>query len=155
MLDALAGLENSLIAQALRSSRWSYAGANAAHILSIALLVGSVLPLDLRLIGAWPRIDRHALARVLVPTAGLGLALALATGASLFTVRAGDYVGLTLLYVKLSIVAFGAALAILLHVRAGWWLDGATPGQARAHGALSIACWLGALVCGRFIAYVQ
>jgi hypothetical protein len=155
-LDAfLAALEGSALAQGLRFSRWTYASANAAHILSIALLVGAILPLDARLLGAWPRVDRHALARVLVPSAGLGLALALATGASLFSVRAGDYAGLSVLWLKLALIATGAALAILFHVRAGWWLDGATARQARLHGAASLACWVGALFCGRLIAYVQ
>ena len=49
----------------------------------------------------------------------------------------------------------GVAAALLAHARAGLWLERITPGQARLHGAVSLACWVGALVCGRMIAYTR
>jgi len=41
-LDAIA---DTSVATALRYSRWGYASINAAHVLGIALLVGSIIPL--------------------------------------------------------------------------------------------------------------
>jgi hypothetical protein len=146
-------IEGSALAQSLKFSRWGYSLANTAHVLGIALLVGGILPLDLRLLGAFGRTDRASLIRVLVPMAAAGLILALMSGMLLFSVRAGDYVQVTLLYWKLSLITAGALLAVLLHVRAGWWLEQASEAQLRFHGVLSLICWLGALVCGRMIAY--
>ncbi|MEL6267696.1 MAG: hypothetical protein AAFR52_18995 [Pseudomonadota bacterium] len=151
----LAAIKASEVAQALSRSRWVYAGANAAHIFSIALLVGSLVPMDGRLLGLWRSIPIATLARVLVPVAALGLAMAMTTGLMLASVRPERYLAIGFMQAKLALVATGAALALLLHARAGLWLDRVRPGQARLHGALSLACWLGALVCGRFIAYAH
>lgn len=150
----LLAIERTDLATALRASRWGYAAVNTAHVLGIALLVGAIAPFDLRLMGVWRGLPHAALARVLVPVAAAGLALAAASGALLFSIRAGEYADVALLRVKLALVALGATSAVLLHLRHGPWL--ATAGRARlaAAGALSLLCWLGALVCGRLIAFV-
>lgn len=151
--DILAAIEHSGLSEAIRYSQVRYAAVNTAHIMGIALLVGSVLPLDLRLMGAFRRIPHSELARVLVPVAAFGLALAMMAGVCLFVVRAEDYGVHPLFQIKIPLVLFGAAAALVFHARAGLWLEHATPGQARLHGALSAACWIGALVLGRLIAY--
>ena len=46
-------LEQGALAQALAGSVWWYPLINAGHILGIALLVGGIIPLDLRLLGLW------------------------------------------------------------------------------------------------------
>lgn len=153
LMSWAASIEGSTLAQGLKFSRWGYSLTNTVHVLGIAMLVGGILPLDLRLLGAWRSTDRMSLTRVLVPMAACGLVLALLSGMLLFSVRAGDYVQVTLLYWKLALIVTGAALAILLHLRAGMWLERASPRQLAFHGAASMLCWLGALVCGRMIAY--
>ena len=155
MEAALAALAATDLAQALRGARWGYAAVNGLHILGIALLVGAILPLDLRLLGLWPRVPVAGLARVLVPCAAAGLALAMAMGVLLFAVRAPDYAALGVFRAKLALVALGTAGALTLHAAHGAWLADAPPGRLRAHGALSMTCWLGALACGRAIGFVE
>ena len=93
-MEALfAALEGTALAQTLRNSRWGYAALNTAHIFAIALLIGSVVPLNLRLLGVWRGISREAVVRVLAPVAASGLILALLTGPLLFSVRALEYKG--------------------------------------------------------------
>jgi hypothetical protein len=128
---------------------------NTAHILGVALLVGAIVPMDLRLLGAWRRIAHPELARILLPVAAAGLVLAATAGAMLFVVRAKEYGVHPLFQLKMLVVLTGAAAALIAHGRAGLWLDRMTPGQERLHGALSLACWTGALVCGRMIAYTR
>src|SRR5690606_24640640 len=89
--DILAAIQTTELSQAIRYSQWRYAAVNTAHIFGIALLVGAILPMDLRLIGAFRRIPHSELARVLVPMAALGLALAITAGVGLFVVRAKEY----------------------------------------------------------------
>lgn len=153
METLLAALEGTALAGALRSSRWGYAAVNAAHILGIALLVGAILPLNLRLLGLWRGVPRAALVRVLVPAAASGLGLAVATGLVLFSVRAREYGGVGFLQMKLVLVATGVASAVLLHRAHGFLLEDAGRGRLAAHAVVSILCWLGALVCGRLIAF--
>jgi len=150
----LAAIEGFWIAQELRFARWSYAAVNTAHVLGIALLVGAILPLDLRLLGLWRRVPHGDLARVLVPVAAAGLALAAATGALLFSVRASEYGVMPVVWLKGALIATGAGAALLLHRAHGLELAAAGRRRLAAAGALSMTCWLGALVCGRLIAFL-
>lgn len=147
--------EQSTTATFLRNSQWGYAALNAAHISGIALLVGGILPLDLRLLGLWPSIARNELARVLVPTAAVGLAIAIVTGLLLLSVRASEYANLTVLWVKLGLILFGATSAISVHVRYGLWFERAGSANLALAGAASAITWIGALAAGRAIAFVQ
>lgn len=151
----LAALEGTALAGALRFSRWGYAAVNAAHVLGIALLVGAILPLDLRLLGAWPSVRRHALVRVLVPVAATGLALAVAAGVLLFSVRASEYAYVGFLQAKLVLVVIGAGSALAVHRAHGFLLAGAGELRLAIHAVISMTCWLGALACGRLIAFAM
>ena len=150
VLDALVA---SAPAQWLRFSRWGYAAVNTTHVLGIALLVGAILPLDLRLLGAWRSVPLTPLARVLVPVAATGLLLAVTTGAFLFITRADEYAALDLFLVKLALIAAGAVHALSLHLGSG--LRHASEARLRAAGAASLSLWLSALVCGRLLAFVD
>lgn len=150
----LAAVQGSELAQALRFSRFGYAAVSGAHVLGIALLVGAMLPLDLRLLGLWREIPREMLIRVLSPVAAFGLALAIVAGLLLFSVRATAYADLTVFRLKLLLIATGAGSALALHLAHGFLLKTASPHRLRAAAALSIICWLGALAAGRLIAFL-
>jgi hypothetical protein len=150
VLDALVA---SAPAQWLRFSRWGYATVNTTHVFGIALLVGAILPLDLRLLGVWRSVPLEPLARVLVPVAATGLLLAATTGAFLFITRAPEYAALDLFLVKVALIAAGAVHALSLHL--GSRLQNALPARLRAAGAASLSLWLAALVCGRLLAFVD
>ena len=153
-MEALfAALEGTALAQSLRGSRWAYAGVNAAHIFAVALLVGSVVPLNLRLLGVWQGISREAVVRVLAPVAASGLILALLTGPLLFSVRAREYSGVGFLQLKLALIAVGVLSALALCRAHGFLLKDAPRARLVGHAIVSTVCWLGALVCGRLIAF--
>lgn len=149
----LSALQQSPLAETLRFSRWGYATVNVAHILGIALLVGAVLPLNMRLLGLWASVPRPPVLRILVPCAAAGLALAITAGVMLFSVRAHAYAGIGFLQAKLLLVAVATVSALVLHYQHGWLLETASRARVTAHAILSTACWLGALVSGRFIAF--
>lgn len=154
-MDAiLAALEHSALATHLRAARWEYAAVSAAHIFGITMLVGGILPLDLKLLGFWPGIERRTLARVLVPVAACGLVVAAMTGLVLFSVRAQEYALLTVLRLKLLLVVFGVLAAIIAHLRHGLWLDRRPQCSLHHVGAISLLTWLLTLTCGRLIAFV-
>lgn len=150
----LAALEATALAEHLRAARWSYAAVNAAHLLGIAMLIGAILPLELRLIGLWRSIAVESLARVLVPMAASGLLLAIGAGLLLFSVRAREYAALGVFQAKIALVALGVSIAALTQATRGWRLDHGDRASTAGIAAASLACWLGALVCGRLIAFV-
>ena len=153
MESLFAAIEGTALAHTLRGSRWLYAGVSAAHIFAIALLIGSVVPLNLRLLGVWRGVSREAVVRVLAPVAASGLILALLTGPLLFAVRAREYSGVGFLQVKLIFIAFGVLSTLALCRTHGFLLGDAPRTRLTGHAILSTVCWLGALVCGRMIAF--
>jgi hypothetical protein len=160
LIEWLSALEQLPLITALRNSRWTYATVNASHIVGIALLFGAIVPLDLRLMGCWRSVPIQALARILVPVAGGGLALAIAAGFLLFATRATEYAALTLFWIKLALIGCGIANALLLRTATQWETsqsatDTVPPPRLRAAGALSIALWLSVIVCGRMLAFVD
>jgi hypothetical protein len=155
-LDAfLAAIETTAVAETLRHARWGYAALNATHIVGICLLVGAILTLDLRLLGVWRSVPRENLVRALAPVAAFGLALAVAAGLLLFSVRARQYAGTEIFQLKMALIVTGTVAALVMHRANGFLLEDASDRRLAWHAVLSMACWLGALICGRLIAFVD
>lgn len=158
MSEWIVAAEASALAAALRGSVWAYPLVNAVHILGIALLVGSILPLDLRMLGFWPSVSLVTLWRVLTRTAGIGLGLAASSGSLLFITRATEYTASGLFVAKMVIVGVGIANALILHgvmsrerrVSPEHWQP---PAHIRISAGISLAAWITALVLGRLIGY--
>jgi hypothetical protein len=140
VIETLAGLEATGLAQHLKASRWTYPLVNAGHVLGIALLVGAVLPMDVAVL----RGRGAAAVRLLRPWAVAGFALAAASGALLFITQAGDYLGSPWFRLKMALLA-AALLNAALHLRAG------TPSRRAA--LISLVLWPCVLLSGRMIAY--
>lgn len=149
-----AALEATQLASALRNSVWSYPLVNAAHILGIALLVGSIVPLDLRLLGAWSSVPLAPLWRVLTRTGTIGFIIATAGGFLLFITRASEYVAADLFRAKMLVIGIGVANVLILHK---WRATGATqpelPTHMRLAAIISLGSWLTALTLGRLVGY--
>lgn len=148
----LAALEAAPIAEWMRLSIWAYPAVNTLHVLGIALLFGAIVPLDLALIG-WRRhgVALHPLSRLLLPVAMGGFGLAVASGLLLFTTDARQYAASPLFLAKLALIA--AALFNAWLLRLVDWRRRERSSRAGLAGALSILLWIGAIGCGRWIAY--
>lgn len=155
MGEVWAALEGTPAAEWVRNARWGYAAVNGAHVLGVALLVGAMVPLNLRRLGLFESVPQAALARATVPVAGIGLALALVTGFLMFSSRASEYASLTLFQVKVALVVFGALGAVALHLAYGWFMQRANRTRLAIHGAVSMAVWVSALGLGRLIAFAD
>ena len=160
MPEFLTWLEASLLGRAIRGSGvWTYAVINTAHVLSVASLFGSILVLDLRLLGLWRRVSLAPIAIVSSQIAGIAFVAAAATGACLLAVNGSEYIGNPWLLLKFPAIAVGFANALLVRRSAGWQALGArdlTSDELRRLtliGGVSLAAWLTALVAGRMIAY--
>lgn len=152
-MDALlALLEQSPPAQWLRFSRWGYAAVNTLHVLGIALLVGAIVPLDLRLLGWRRHVPLAPLARLLQSVALAGLLLAITAGALLFISRATEYAAQPLFLIKLTLIALAVLNALALNTVPQ--LTHASRARLRVAAGLSLLLWPTALVAGRFLAFV-
>lgn len=129
-----------------------YALVSGLHVLGLALLIGGILIVDLRLVGltALPRLAADQLRRV----AATGLALSLATGVMLLSARPGEYLANPVVWAKLLVIAAASLNAIAFSLLGRLPDEGERPGPyARFAGAGSLAGWLAALGLGRWIAF--
>jgi len=154
MID-LAAVEQAPFVRFLATAHAVYPALSAAHILGIALLVGPLLILDARLAGLLRGRTLLEAGPMLVRAALAGFALAAATGALLFSVKATDYVANPAFLAKLAIIAGAGVNALVLRVTVpAPFAAGDPPAAARAAGVVSILAWLAAILAGRWIAFV-
>jgi hypothetical protein len=159
MLDPwLAALEATTLAGALRDSTWVYPLVNAGHILGVALLVGSIIPLDLRLMGLWRSVPLVPLWQVLTRSAAAGFALAVLFGALLFATRATEYATSPFFIAKIAVVLAAVANALALQraipdAASAGAASGSYSWRVRAAAGLSLIAWLAALILGRLLGY--
>lgn len=155
MLDLIA---DSAPAAALRGSVTLYLLVNAAHVLGIGLLVGAIVTLDLRLLGAFRAAALAHLAPPLVRVAASGLGLAALTGLALFSTRPATYLENPAFLAKLALLALALLNLALLHAGRPWpaaLAGGAVTGRLRVAAGVSLAAWIGVLLAGRWIGFLQ
>ncbi|WP_428029158.1 DUF6644 family protein [Ancylobacter sp.] len=140
----------------LRASWIAYLLVNSAHILGMALLLGSILVLDLRLLGGLRRVPLAVVGPLQARVAALGAGLAVLTGLWLFTVRPAEYAENTAFLIKLALLAIALINVVVQHANPAY--AAALRGEpltsgVRASAAASAVLWLAVLVAGRWIGF--
>lgn len=143
----------------IRQSLWLFPALETLHILGFALLYGSIVVVDLRLLGLGRGLPVTRLAALALPWTTGAFALIVPTGLTMFVGHVDDYVRNPAFGVKMALVAVGVANAWLLRRgalagAARWDVDAMPPAGVRVAAVVSLAAWTGAIVCGRLIAYV-
>ena len=153
-------LEGSLLGQFTRSlGVWSYGTINLVHIIGIALLFGSILLLDLRLLGAWRKVPLAALSGPTTFMARIGFVLAVCSGIPMLSVNATDYIGNPFLLVKFPAIALALVNVWLVHRSQAWPAHRVRDLMPRERRRLAIAAglsltfWLTAITGGRMLGY--
>jgi hypothetical protein len=156
----LVSLEGSGLGQLMRTAGvWAYGVVNLVHIVGVATLFGSVLVLDLRLLGLWRRVPLAALELPTVTLAVCGFSVAALSGITLLSTNGSEYLGNPFLIIKFSAIGLGLLNAVSVQFLPAWRArarEPYAPGQRLALGvvgATSLACWLGAVAAGRMIGY--
>ncbi|TCD05545.1 hypothetical protein EYB45_06785 [Erythrobacteraceae bacterium CFH 75059] len=148
----------------MRSSPHIYPWANVLHVLGVALLVGAIGILDLRIAGAWRRLPLEALSAALTPLAATGVAVQAASGLVLFAADGQALAASGVFHAKLALMAAALLNAALFRWR---WRSLAhasrtrgevvareePPASARLLALASLALWIAVLILGRLIAY--
>ena len=88
----LSQLEESAIRMALASRGWAWPALEICHLFGLALVIGSLVIVDLRILGFAPGIPMEA-AQKFVSLTILGLALNLITGPLLVLGDPGHFIG--------------------------------------------------------------
>lgn len=161
MPEVLEWLEATTIGLLVRESLWGFQIVVAMHILGIALSVGTLIWLDLRLLGvAMDDTPVATVYRQVMPWAFVGFVIMFATGMALatgFATRA--YVNL-FFRLKLAALVLAGINAAVYHLGverriADWNVDRLPPLRARAAGLISITLWALVILAGRMMAYTM
>jgi hypothetical protein len=152
-------VESSGLGRFMRESLWAYPIAETLHIIGIAALYGSLLVVELRLLGLGRRIDVASLARLALPWSVAGFVLAAAMGLCMFSAHAAEFIDQRIFMLKMGLILAAGINAAIFHTGpfvavARWDKDAPPPPSARAAAALSILLWTGVIVCGRMLAYL-
>ena len=155
----IAALESLPIAVAMRHSLWLYPIVEIAHISGFVVLVGSIVVLDLRLLGLNRSLSARGLARHVLPWSVGAFFVIVPTGLLMFMAHAQDFVGNRAFQIKLSLIMLAGINAAAFHTGAfrtaeQWDRDAKPPPRVKFHAAASLAIWAGVLACGRLLAYV-
>ena len=135
---------------ALATHPWAYPALEAAHVFGIALLVGNLVALELRVWGLAPALPVAPLARLCVGVSLAGFAVVATTGLTMFSTQPGDLLANRAFTVKMGLVMLAGINAAVFHGRGSLQrLDG----WARLQTVLSLGLWIAVIICGRWIAY--
>jgi hypothetical protein len=149
-------LQESALGHLMRGSPVLYPAVEILHIIGFVLLAGSIVALDLRLLGLGRAIAIQPMAQLLLPLSRVGFVIAVVMGFLLFSADAAHVVRNPAFQAKLLLIA--AALVNVVVAHAGPWRrmllwHGDAPGGARLAALASLLLWLGAICAGRLIAY--
>jgi hypothetical protein len=157
-MTAMGAIEMSALGQAMRQWLWLYPAVEIVHLVGIALLVGSIIVLDLRLLGLSRTLPVRKLASHVLPWSAAGLALILPSGLAMFVAHATDLMGNPVFVLKICLIMAAGINAAAFHAgvfrgAAAWDVDATPPLTARAAAALSLLLWISVIACGRLLAY--
>jgi amino acid transporter len=143
-------LEQSAWAKTFGMTAWMYITASVIHYLTMFWFIGSIVVVDLRVMGVAARKRNVAdLADQLFPWAWTGLALALVSGFLMFATQAGDWAPDPIFHVKLGMIAISIVFTIIVQRGIPKWSQAAkisTPVKIIA--LVSIALWILTILSG-------
>ena len=144
---------------AIRESSVLFPMIETIHVLTIALLVGTVAIVDLRLLGAvFRRVPVRGLADQVLPWTWTGFGVMASSGLLLFWAQPVKMYLNPAFRLKLLFLVLAGINPLIFHTTIyrtvdKWGKSTLTPARARAAGAASLLLWTGIIVTGRAIAY--
>jgi uncharacterized protein DUF6644 len=157
--ELLVAVASSGLATWINTTRGAFAVVEALHVIAITTVFGTILVVDLRLLGllTTTRPFTEVAAETLRWTwAAFGLAAI--TGSLLFTTNPVFYFGNFESRTKMVLMLLAGINMAVFELRtmktvALWDVDKSPPAAARLAGALSLALWLGVITFGRLIGF--
>ena len=159
LLELCQALQDTAIGTSIRESIWTFPIIETVHVIGLAVSVGIIMMLDLRLIGAGVRSARPSeIMDQLKPWYLGGFMTMMASGVLLFWSEAAKCYGSVTFRWKILFLVLAGLNAAFYEVKYKPQLEkiastGQTPGGAKLVGWCSLVCWLAVIGFGRWTAY--
>lgn len=159
IVKTLGAVDHTALATWVQSEPLAFPGLEAAHVISVMLVFGSIAMLDLRLLGVSSR--NYSVVKIsdeVLPWTWVSFLIAVVTGALLFVGQATNYLNNNEFKLKMIMMALAGVNLAVFHFFT-WntvqnWNNGApTPFSAKAAAALSLCLWTGVVIAGRWIGW--
>ncbi len=159
--EQIAALPLSTAIRTSLSWRWLFPTIESVHVVAITTVFGSILFLDLRLLGfaqAGTRVSR--VMDEMLPLTWMAFVLAVISGTLLFMANAPDYVVSLQFGLKMVCILLAGLNMAVFQWGAGrripeWDTQLPPPAAARIAGGLSILFWISAVFFGRWVGFVE
>jgi hypothetical protein len=151
-------LKGTALAQWVVTTPWVWPTAEALHFLGLALLVGTIAPLDVRLLGFMRSVPIAAF-RELVPWAVAGFVINLMTGMLFFVAAPDQYIRNLSWWFKVLFLAIAGVNMLLFETTQRSRIQAMEPGDVtpaafRAIGGVSLVSWLMVVYWGRMLPFL-
>lgn len=152
-------IQDTSIGTSIRESLIVFPLIETAHVVGLAVSAGLILITDLRLIGVTLTTERPSeIMRPLRAWMLAGFAVMFSTGGLLFWAEAAKCYKSPAFRLKMVFLLLAGLNALFFESTLGrsfgvWETGIALPRRARWVGWLSLICWAGVVICGRWTAY--
>ncbi len=161
LLEFAQTLYDSEFGTSLRESELAFPIIEGLHLIGLALSVGLIFFVDLRLLGrVLPEVSVDRILQPLRPWLFAGFAVTLVTGVLLFIATAVKVVVLPVFFYKLGFIVLAGLNAAWFEYRWGRRIDtwsgiAVLPGGIKAAGWASLTLWSLVVITGRLIPYLS
>ena len=159
LLEFMKWLETTSVSVGIRESTLLFPFLEGSHVLFLALSVGTILALDLRLVGwGMKKTPVSVIFEQLRPWSLIGFAMMFITGILLFWSEPVKCYTTGSFILKM-VFLLGTGINAMIFDRtvyptvAGWDTAALVPSKARRAGYMSLFLWAGVIFCGRWTAY--
>jgi uncharacterized membrane protein len=143
-------LQHNSFIVAINGAAWSAAALEIVHYFSMFISVGSMVIVDLRLLGlVGRRQEAVRFSKWLFPWMWTALAFNFLSGFLMFAGSATSYYGNPIFYDKMAVILLAIVASIIVQQKVGKWSElPAMPAPAKLIALVSIGLWIGAIIAG-------
>ena len=152
-------IEYSALGASISESLWAFPTLETIHIIALVTLFGTILVMDLRLLGAAStNVAITSLRKDVLPWIWGAFVLAAISASLMFVSNASSYVTNTFFLFKLGLLAVAGLNMIYfqfvaLKTVSAWDASPILPRRVKVAALVSLILWIGVIFCGRAIGF--
>ncbi len=161
VIALLESLEHSALAVSIAESNWAFPIVETIHVIALALTIGTVLIMDLRLLGLASAKQRYtALRRDVFPWTWWAFGGAVVSGCLMFITQATEYYKNEAFRIKLLLLLLAGINMLVFELiiargAANWNQESPVPWPGKVAALLSIALWISIVFFGRRVGFTM
>lgn len=154
-------LYDTLIAAAIRENSLLFPSIETVHVMAVTLVFGSILVVDLRLLGiTWRHRSLSRVTADMLPVTWIAFVVAAISGSLMFVSNALVYGKNVYFWAKVALLVVAFINMLVFHRVTARHVDAldelpTLPSSARMAGAISLVVWVAIIACGRWIGFTM